>query len=301
MIDFSKNPLIEADWLAAHLTESNLRIVDTRCWGQGVCRNAFLKGHIPGAVHLCWHLNLSHAEDGKRYLIPPPARFAAIMMDAGIGDDTLVVAYAQTDHSGPARLWWALRYYGHDQIAVLNGGLDRWLAGGYGLSTDVTQPRPTEFIAHPQPKWLATGAEIDQALRQPRSDICLVDSRPPEQFSGQALWTPLGSLFFPPGHNWVDLEGRMMRGGHIPGAVNLPASGNLDPIDHWRYLPPPRLKARALSAGVKPERRVITYCGAGIVASQSLFALHLAGYPNLALYDASWEEWGTDLTRPVKL
>jgi thiosulfate/3-mercaptopyruvate sulfurtransferase len=308
MLDLANHPLIETDWLAAHLDDAGLRIVDARWRGDGSGRQLYLAGHIPGAVHLDWDRDLSYTSGHVRNLLVPPERFAAAMAAAGIGDDTGVVAYAETDHSGAARLWWALRYYGHDQVAVLNGGLTKWTAEGRPLSADIPQPSSAaairlshRFTPRPQPDLLATAAEVERALAEGsgQSGVRLVDTRPPEQYAGRAVWTPAGSLYLPHGQDGVQVAGTVIRGGRITGAVHLHSSANLDPED-WTYLTADALRDRALTAGVRPEQRVITYCGVGISASLGLFALHLAGYRNLALYDASWAEWGTDPTRPVE-
>ncbi len=301
VIDFSEQPLVETEWLAEHLSDTNLRLVDARWRGDGSGREVYLAGHIPGAVHLDWQCDLSWTDErGVRDLLLPPDQFAEVMGAAGIGDETLVIAYAETDHSGAARLWWALRYYGHDQMAVLNGGWTKWAAEGRAVSIEIPQPLPASFTPHPRSNWLATADEIEQALKGTYPEVRLVDSRPPEQYRGQAIWTPHGSLFLPPGQGWIEVnDRRMMRGGHIPGAINIHASTNLNPVD-WTYFPPEKLRDKARQAGVEPENRVITYCGVGISASLGLFALYLAGYRDIALYDASWEEWGTDSNRPVE-
>jgi thiosulfate/3-mercaptopyruvate sulfurtransferase len=300
MLDFVSHPLVEASWLAAHMADDDLRVVDARWRGDGTSRDVYWQGHLPGAVHLDWQRDLSWT-DRRRvgYLLLPPQRFAAAMEAVGIGDRTRVVAYAETDHSGAARLWWALRYYGHDQVAVLNGGWTRWTAEGLPIETEVPHPAPTTFTPRPRPRSLALASEIVQALLEADARVRLVDTRPAEQYIGQAIWTPHGSRFLSPGQPWIELgDGRVMRGGHIPGAVHLHASLLLNPLG-WTYLPRESLLTLARGAGLEPEQRIITYCGSGISASLGLFALHLAGYRDLALYDASWEEWGTDSTLPV--
>ncbi len=300
MLDFGVNPLVETGWLAGQLSNPDLRIVDARWRGDGSSRALYQAGHLPRAVPLDWHLDLSYTKDGLRDLLLPPARFAEVVGAAGIANDTPVVAYAETDHSGAARLWWALRYYGHTQVAVLNGGLDKWLAEGRPVSTELSRPQPTRFVPQPRPELLATAEEIEASLGNPATDVRLVDTRPPEQYVGQAVWTPNGSLYLPIGHAQIEIGGRgPMRSGHIPGAVNLHATTTLDPLS-WTYLPPEILRQKAALLGLRPEQRVITYCGVGISASLGLFALHLAGFRNLALYDSSWEEWGTDPARPIE-
>ncbi|HZS77070.1 MAG TPA: sulfurtransferase [Ktedonobacteraceae bacterium] len=301
MPDFVTHPLVEPSWVAVHLTDSDVRIVDARWRGDGSGRELYRRGHIPGAVHLDWQHDLSRTDErGVGYLLLPPEQFAEVMEAVGIGDQTRVIAYAETDHSGAARLWWALRYYGHEQVAVLNGGWNRWVAEGLPISTAETRSVPASFTPRPQPRWLAQAREIEQALREADSRVCLVDTRPAEQYAGHAIWTPHGSLFLPSGQSWIALvDGRVMRGGHIPGAVHLHASRFLDPVD-WTYLSHESILALAQEVGLNPEQRIITYCGSGISASLALLALYLGGYRDIALYDASWEEWGTDPDFPIE-
>jgi thiosulfate/3-mercaptopyruvate sulfurtransferase len=270
--------------------------------GDGSGREVYESGHIPGAIHLDWQRDLSWTDErGVRDLLLPPERFAAVMEAAGVGDETLVVAYTEADHSGAARLWWALHYYGHDQVAVLNGGWTKWVAEGRAVSTEVPHPPTSIFTPQPLPNWLATAGEIEHAVIEAMPGVRLVDSRPPEQYCGHAIWTPHGSLYLPPGQDWIEVAGgRLMRAGHIPGAANIHASTNLNQ-SNWTYLPAEELRDKARKAGIEPEQRVITYCGVGISASLGLFALYLAGYRDVALYDASWEEWGTDPKWPVEV
>jgi thiosulfate/3-mercaptopyruvate sulfurtransferase len=179
--------------------------------------------------------------------------------------------------------------------------LNRWQAEGRPLETGAAPlvPAPVHFTPRPQSQWLATADEIQQALEAASGEVALVDTRPLEQYVGQAVWTPPGSHYLVSGDTTADIGARgPMRAGHIPTAVHLHASLNLDPTT-WTYLPPEVLRARVEAVGVQPAQRVITYCGVGISASLGLFSLYLAGYRNLALYDGSWEEWGTDPNRAI--
>jgi len=300
VLDLSGRPLVSTGWLAEHLTDPELRIVDARWRGEGTSEQLYRAGHIPGAIHLDWHRHLSHTVEGVSDILLGPEQFAWVVGQAGIGDQTPVVAYAETDHSGAARLWWALRYYGHEQVAVLDGGITKWLAEGRPITDEISRPAPATFSPRVQPGWLATADEIAREMADPDSNVRLVDTRPPEQFAGIAVWTPLGSLYLPPGRDWTHVQGRPMRGGRIPGARHLYSVDNLDPDNNYVYLKPEQLRARAGAAGLEQDQRLITYCGVGISGSLGLFSLYLAGFRNLALYDASWSEWGTDPNRPVE-
>lgn len=290
------NPLVETDWLAAHLDDPDLRVVDLRWRGDGSGRQIYLQSHIPGAVHLDWHADLNGNSPDDALL--SPQRFAALMEANGISNATRVVAYAKTDHSGAARLWWALRYHGHEQVSILNGGFTKWLAEGRPVTAELPTPSPAHFVPRMQPHWLATAADVEAVVANPDANARLVDTRPVEQYAGRAVWTPYGSLFLPPNQDWVEVAGRQLRGGRIPGAVHLHASKNL--AADWTYRPPAELQSLAEAAGVKQDQRVILYCGVGISASLGLFALHLAGYQDISLYDGSWFEWGSDTRRPLE-
>src|SRR5258708_4005445 len=187
MLNLAEQPLVSTAWLADHIGDPNLRIVDTRWRGDGSGHKRYLAGHIPGAVHLDWHADLNHAVQGVRDLILPPEPFAAVMQAAGIGANTAVVAYAETDHSGAARLWWALRYYGHDQVAVLDGGLSRWRAEGRALEIGEATPLAAQpaarFIPKVQPQGLAAADETARAAAGARGPVLVVERQPEDAYS----------------------------------------------------------------------------------------------------------------------
>jgi thiosulfate/3-mercaptopyruvate sulfurtransferase len=303
MIDFLERPLVETDWLAAHIDNPDLKIIDARWRGDGTSsQDLYRAGHIPGAVHLDWELDIAWTDQaGLRYMLLPPDRFGAVMSRAGIENTSRIVVYSDYDYSGSTRLWWALKYYGHEQVAVLNGGWTKWQSENRPVEVENPTPVPgPPFTCKVQPGWRATADEIQHSINRSDSRTRLVDTRPPEQFAGKAVWTPPGSRYLSEEASQIEIGARKpMRAGHIPGAVNITSSTNLDPAD-WTYLPAPLLRQKALDNGIEPDHRIITYCGVGISASLGLFSLYLAGFRNLALYDASWEEWGTAPGFPVE-
>lgn len=299
-------PLVDTGWLARHLDNPDLVIVDVR-WevrfedGRGVGYDdydGYLAGHIPGAVFARMEGDLSDPHHPVPNMMVPPEAFAAAMSRLGIGDDTLVVAYDNTGvPRGAARLWWALNYYGHDHVRVLDGGLRQWRLDGRPLSTDVPAVEPRVFTPRPQAAWLATKADVKAALDD--RGTLIIDCLTPDQYRGDA-----GT------HHW----GR--RSGHIAGAINIPAAANLDPqmadlapdalarrlaeLPSFRLAPAETLSTLYRSQGATPDRPIITYCGRGFAAACGLLALKSLGYDDVRLYDGSWAEWGGDPELPVE-
>lgn len=279
----AQHPLVSTDWLAARLGAPDLRIVDIRGHVAPPTdplphyfnhHDAFLKGHIPGAVFIDWVHEITDPASPHHAKIAPPDRFADAMRRAGVGNETMVVAYDDAAGMFAARLWWALNYYGHDKVAVLDGGWTKWTAEGRAVTADVPAVAPATFDARPRPEWIRT---LDQ-LTQPSTLRVLIDARSPAEFAGQAA--------------------RARRAGHIPGALNVPRT-TLVAAD-GTLLPPEQLRRTFAQAGVEdPAVEVITYCNAGVSASFALLALRVAGFANAANYDGSWKEWGNDENRPI--
>lgn len=283
-----RNPEVLAtpEWLAQHLDDPSVRVVDARFAIRaatkgtlvGVAgRDVYREAHIPGAVFVDVMGDLSDPDDPV--VVVPPERFEDLMSRLGVGDETTVVVYDDQGGTWAARLWWALRYYGHDAVMLLDGGLTRWKAEEFPLDSEVPDPSPSTFTARVRPELRVDGDQVAQAIG--RDDVCIVDALPEIFFTGAARLYP--------DH----------RAGHIPTAHNVPAPSHIDPVTH-SLLPATELARLWEPVGLEPSRRVITYCGGGVFAAFALFALHVMGHENAALYDASWMEWGADVGRPVE-
>jgi thiosulfate/3-mercaptopyruvate sulfurtransferase len=306
-LDLDSSPLVTTEWLAGQLGDPRVRVVDVR-WrsryenGRGISfddYDGYLAGHIPGAVFAGMISDLSDPRHPIPDMLVGAEDFARVMACLGISNDTLVIAYDNMGFPlGSARLWWALSYYGHDQVRVLDGGLRAWQAEGRPLSTHVPAPSQVTFTPRVRPEWKASKEDVAAAIGRPETVI--VDCLTPELYRGGGER-----------HLWGQ------RAGHIPGAVNVPYMANVDPklaavtsAERERMLASGRsfqfgsLEALArlyMDAGVTPEREVITYCGRGYAGACGLLALKLLGYERARLYDGSWAEWSADPSLPTEL
>jgi thiosulfate/3-mercaptopyruvate sulfurtransferase len=268
--------IIDAPALCALLDDPRLVIIDARFNLMDVeeGRKAYLQAHVPGAqyAHLDDDLSGPPLTDAGRHPLPSAHALNALFSRLGIDADAQVVAYDQRDGAVAARVWWMLRYMGHQAVAVLDGGWKAWTAAGLPTAAGVESRAEADFHGEPRGDWLVTVDRVPDARR-------LVDARDPRRYRGER--EPLDPV-----------------AGHIPGAVNHCYSDNVDADGH--FLPPATLAARLSEtlAGMPPEEAVY-YCGSGVTACHDLLAACHAGLPAGGLYVGSWSEWCSDPQRPV--
>ncbi|MDX3054340.1 sulfurtransferase [Streptomyces sp. NE06-03E] len=228
-------------------------------------------GHLPGAVYVDLDSELAGpAGTGGRHPLPDPEAFGAVMRRAGVGQDTPVVVHDGGQGWAAARAWWLLRWAGHSDVRVLDGGLAAWDGP---LTTDIPEPAEGDF--RPRPGALGL-LDADGAAKLARSGL-LLDARAGERYRGEV--EPIDRV-----------------GGHIPGAVSAPTTENVG--EDGRFLPADALASRFSALGAYRDTQVGVYCGSGVSGAHEVLALELAGYP-AALYAGSWSEWSSDEARPV--
>lgn len=272
--------LVSCEELAAHLADPDWRVFDCRhrltdpAYGE----KAYAEGHLPGALFMHLDRDLSAPMNGKngRHPLPEPEILAAKLGAAGVTGRTQVVVYDDDGGMYAVRLWWLLRWMGHDRVAVLDGGIGAWTGQGRQLTTALPAVDAAKFEVRPR-DWVVTADQVLANLE--KNDFCLIDARGPDRFRGEnETMDPVG--------------------GHIPGARNRFFRDNLDASGAFRPAAELRQQFLGILAGAEPEQ-VVMYCGSGVTACHNLLAMELAGLPGARLYAGSWSEWCADPGRPV--
>jgi thiosulfate/3-mercaptopyruvate sulfurtransferase len=261
--------LVETDWVAAHATDRNVRIVDMR-------RSGYEQGHVPDAVYLSPDVIRDPANPPT--FLPSASQFEEMMGRLGISNATRVVVYDERGGIYAARLWWILNYFGHENVALMNGGWIKWTAEKREATAAApAATTPAGFVARPQPRWIATAADVVAAIDKP--GVRIVDARTQAEIEGKDLRN-------------------IRRGGFVPSSVQVYWEDLLDP-ERKTFKSADELKRLYEQRGVLPSQDVIAYCQVGMRASVDLFALHLIGYDKLRNYLGAWEEWGNRDDLPI--
>ncbi|MBB6255341.1 3-mercaptopyruvate sulfurtransferase [Nitrospirillum iridis] len=277
----TQSALVSTDWLAQHLTDPDIRVVDASYHMPAVAREAkpeFAAQHIPGAVFFDID-GIADRTIPLPHMLPTAEVFAQAVTDLGIGRDSTVIVYDVYDLFSAARVWWTFRVFGHDRVFVLDGGLPKWLAEGRPVEAGAASPKAAgvPITAHLNPALVrnadAVLANVERKVEQ------VIDARSQGRFEATAPEPRAG-----------------LRGGHIPGSRNVPYT---DLISGGRLRPADELAARFQDAGVDVNRPLVTSCGSGLTAAILALALYEIGQADVALYDGSWTEWGGRADLPV--
>lgn len=274
--------LVTTEWLSNHLDDPNLVVLDCTVLVEPDPEVGFRivngrvnyeQGHIPGAGFADLTGELSDGDSPFQFAVPEPEQFAAAMSALGVGDESRVVLYSKGSSSWAARVWWMLRWVGFDNAALLDGGLDGWVAEGRPLSTEPAERSAGQLSVNLRPELIVNSDEVLAAIDN--DDVNIIDALSPPQFSGEI------SMYARPGH--------------IPGASNIPVMSLTD--ESGRYRSDAELDE---IFSLDRDERAITYCGGGIAASGNAFVMTRLGYKDVAVYTASLQEWAADPENPLE-
>jgi thiosulfate/3-mercaptopyruvate sulfurtransferase len=274
MSDTTPNDLVSTDWLARHLGEPRLHVLDATLVVPPSPRNPqaeFAAAHLPGARFFDIDA-ISDRSSPLPHMLPSAADFERAVGSLGIGTGDRVVVYDDNLMMGAARAWWMFRVFGHSAVAVLDGGLGKWRREGRPVTHEQTPPWPARFDARFRPELVRDRAAVEANLVARRERV--VDARSAGRFAGTEPEPRAG-----------------LRGGHIPDSLNVPFTSLLDPVEK-KLLPPDALATVFARAGVSPADAVVATCGSGVTACVVALALHRLGQDRVAVYDGSWAEWG---------
>lgn len=269
--------LVSTEWVQAHLDDPQIRLIEV-----DVDTTAYEEGHIPGAIGFNWQTQL---QDTVRRDIPSQEVFERMMSDAGVANHHKVVLYGDNNNWFAAYAFWLFKIYGHEDIALMNGGRKKWIADERTMTKVIPQHPTTQYRAKPADLTIrAFSPHVLEILG--KSTHALVDVRSPQEFTGEIL--------APPG-----LLETAQRGGHIPGAANIPWAQAAQEDGTFKSYD--QLKSLYESHGITPDKKIIAYCRIGERSSHTWFVLrYLLGYPDVRNYDGSWTEWGNIIGAPIE-
>ncbi|MGH7300242.1 MAG: 3-mercaptopyruvate sulfurtransferase [Candidatus Rokuibacteriota bacterium] len=277
----ARDPLVSTEWLAANLGEPDLKVVDATFYLPHLERDAraeFEEAHLPGAVFFDIDAIADHANP-LPHMLPDAKAFADAVGALGIGGDDRVVVYGGRGLIASARVWWTFRVFGHDRVAVLDGGSAKWKKEGRPVESGVPSPAPRRFVAALRRDLVADLTRMLAILE--RGDAQIVDARSRGRFAATEPEIRPG-----------------VRGGHIPGSKNLPYTELFSPADDV-LRPDGDVRGAFESAGVDLLKPVVATCGSGVSAAVLAFAMHRLGRRDAGVYDGSWTEWGGRSDTPV--
>jgi thiosulfate/3-mercaptopyruvate sulfurtransferase len=269
--------LVSTEWVAQHLNDPNVRIIEV-----DPDTTAYAQAHIPGAVGWNWETEL---QDQLRRTLAGKEQFEALCSRAGISPETTVIVYGDNNNWFAAWAFWEFKIYGHKDVRLMNGGRKKWIEEGRPTTIEVKEYPRTQYRAQ-EPDWSLRAKRDLVTQIVERGGTNLVDVRSPDEFTGKVI--------APPGLNET-----AQRGGHIPGAVNIPWAMSCN--EDGTFKTPDELKALYEGRGVKASQDTVAYCRIGERSSLTWFVLkYLLGYPNVKNYDGSWTEWGNLIDAPIE-
>jgi thiosulfate/3-mercaptopyruvate sulfurtransferase len=270
--------LVDTEWVAQHLNDPKVKLVEV-----DVDTSAYRQGHVPNALGWNWSTQL---EDQIRRDLPDQASWDKLLSESGISADDMLVFYGDNHNWFAAFAYWIAKMYGHDNVRIMNGGRKKWELEKRTMTTEEPKPSATQYKSKGFNKELRA-MQPDVASAIGKGNIALVDVRSPAEFTGEVL--------APPG-----LQETAQRGGHVPGAKNIPWMQAVNEAD-GTFKSADELKERYQREGITPDKEVIAYCRIGERSSHTWFALHeLLGYPKVKNYDGSWTEWGSMVGTPIE-